>query len=298
MSQSTPSPKTGFQGCPVLGVGLGLRSPLLEETLAGTDKIDWVEIAPENYMGKGGAAVRNLKRAFEVYPIIPHGVTMSLGSTDPWDHEFLTELKKFFQWIDPPWFSDHLCYGGINGIYFNDLMPLVRTPEAVDHIVKRIRFIQETFERPYLIENVSYYLEQPENTMTEHDFLAEILEKSDCGLLLDVNNIYVNAQNYNRDPYVYLNRIPLERVVQIHVAGHNHFPEGIVDTHGDAVCDGVWELLDWVLRRCNPCGVMIERDQNFPPFAELEQELLKVRQIWENANPNLAVCSREELLCR
>jgi uncharacterized protein len=279
------SQTTGFQGCPILGVGLGLRGPLLEETLAATDTLDWVEVAPENYMGKGGVSWQNLERSLAMYPMISHGVTTSLGSVDPWDEDYLFQLKKLFQTMQPVWFSDHLCYGGINGSYFNDLIPLPRTQEAIDHTVKRIRFIKETFDRPFLIENISFYLEYPENELPEYAFLSEILEKSDCGLLLDVNNVYVNSLNYGWDAREFLQKIPLERVVQIHVAGHDSFPEGLVDTHGSAVCEGVWDLLEWTMQRCNPCGVMVERDQKFPPFEELLQEVVRIRGIWNATQP-------------
>jgi uncharacterized protein (UPF0276 family) len=273
----------GFKGCPILGVGMGLRRPILEETLTANDILNWVEIAPENFMGKGGQSAQMLEQAIEKYPIITHGVSMSLGSTDPWDETYLYQLKKLFQIIDPPWFSDHLCYSGIASSYFNDLIPLPRTREAIDHVVKRIQFVQETFERPYLIENISFYLNYPQNEadLSEENFLTEILERSDCGLLLDVNNIYVNALNHNWDPMDFLNKVPLERVVQIHVAGHDRFPEGIIDTHGSDVCEGVWDLLDWVLQRCKPCGVMLERDNNIPPFEELKPEILRIKALWE-----------------
>lgn len=288
----------GFQDCPVLGVGFGLRRPLLEETLAAKGLINWMEIIPENHMGKGGSSWDNLERSAELYPIVTHGVTMSLGSVDPWDEAYLTELKKLFTVIDAPWFSDHLCYGGIHGAYFNDLIPIPRTQEAVDHTIKRIKFIKETFERPYLIENISFYLEYTQNQMPDHEFMTRIAEGSDCGLLLDVNNIYVNSLNHHFDPVEdFLKHIPLERVVQIHVAGHTEFPDGIVDTHGEAVCDGVWDLLEWVMKRCNPCGVLLERDQNYPSFTEIKAELTRIQSIWNATQPLKLGLREEEARC-
>lgn len=280
------NPEKGFQDCPILGIGLGLRHPLLEETLAATEIIDWLEITPENYMGKGGRSRQIIEQAQELYPLVSHGVSMSIGSTDPWDEEYLTQLKKLFQKIDPPWFSDHLCYSGISGSYFNDLIPMPRTREAVAHTVKRIQQVKQTFDRPYLIENISYYVDYPQDDLPEYGFLSEIAEKSDCGLLLDVNNVFVNSQNQGFDPYKFLSNIPLERVVQIHIAGHTRYPEGIVDTHGDSVCDGVWELLEWVMKRANPCGILLERDLNLPPFEELRQELIKIRGIRDAVRAN------------
>jgi uncharacterized protein (UPF0276 family) len=264
-----------------LGVGLGLRGEIFEETLAASKQIDWLEITPENYMGRGGLAQERLTRAQSAYPLVSHGVTLSLGSVDPFDEAYLKQLELLFQQINPPWFSDHLCFSGVDGTYSNDLLPLPRTAEAVNHVVKRIRYIQDRFARPVLIENISYYLDYPGQEMSEAQFLSEILEQSDCGLLLDVNNVYVNAQNHHGDATEFLSALPLERVVQLHVAGHNHYPEGIIDTHGAAVCPEVWALLTWVLQRCKPLGVLLERDLDIPPFAELLDELQQIRAIWD-----------------
>ena len=272
---------TGFMGCPVLGVGLGLRQSLLKGIWAATDILDWLEITPENYMGKGGRSIQTLEQAQAVYPLVSHGVNLSIGGTDAWDEGYLDSLKQLFKTVQPPWFSDHLCFSTQGNNYFNDLIPLPRTKEAVQHVVKRIQFIQNTFEQPFLIENISYYVNAPNSELPEHGFLTDILEQSNCGLLLDVNNVYVNAQNHGWDAKTFLSQIPLERVVQIHVAGHKHYPEAIVDTHGSSVCDDVWELLAWVLERTKPCGVMLERDLNIPPFEELRPELLKIRELWD-----------------
>lgn len=276
--------KTGFQGCPILGVGLGLRSALLEETLAATDLLDWLEITPENYMGKGGKPLQNLMRAQALYPLVSHGVSLSIGGTDDWDPLYLKQLKELFELIKPPWFSDHLCFSGIDGMYFNDLIPLPRTTEAVNHVADRIRFLQDTFQIPVLIENVSFYMDYPANTLSDAEFHSAILEKANCGLLLDVNNIYVNSINHGWDALAYLDALPLGRVVQIHVAGHHEYPEGLIDTHGNAVKDDVWELLDQTLSRCRPCGVMLERDLYIPPFEELKPEILKIREFWQKHN--------------
>ena len=273
---------SGFQQCPYLGVGLGLRSELFAETLACPD-IDWLEIIPENFMGKGGSALEILDQAAQAFPLVSHGVNLSLGSVDPWDETYLNQLAELLERIQAPWFSDHLCFGHIDGRYFNDLMPLLRTRESVDHLVNRIRFIQSRFGRPFLIENISHYWEIPAHALSEADFLAEILEHSDCGLLLDINNIYVNALNHGTDPVTFLSRLPLERVVQIHIAGHHRYPHGVVDTHGSSVCEEVWQLLDYVLTQCRPRGIMLERDQYFPDFSEIRQELQQIRTIWERS---------------
>jgi hypothetical protein len=183
--------------------------------------------------------------------------------------------------VKPAWFSDHLCFSSIGGDYFNDLMPLPRTKETVRHMADRIRILQDTFQRPVLIENISQYIQCPEDEMPEHAFFGSIAETADCGLLLDVNNIYVNAVNHKLDAYEFLAGLPLERVVQIHVAGHHEFPEGLIDTHGAPVIDPVWNLLRSVLERSRPCGVMLERDTHLPPFEELIPELNMIRRIWQ-----------------
>ncbi|MBY0450916.1 MAG: DUF692 domain-containing protein [Cyanobacteria bacterium] len=281
-------------GCPTLGVGFGLRRPLFQETMAHTQLIDWLEITPENYMGKGGKALRQLEEAMSRFPLVSHGVSLSIGSTDPWDEQYLSQLERLFEHVNPPWFSDHLCFSGINWNYFNDLIPLLRTPDVVNHVVDRICFLQDRFQRPVLIENASFYLEYPENKLSDSEFHAQILEKADCGLLLDVNNVFVNSQNHGFDPIAYLNDLPLNRVVQIHTAGHHIYPEGRIDTHGNPVCAEVWDLLDYTLSVTRPCGVMLERDLYIPEFDELRPELEKIRTLWEKhyATEQKALVSR------
>lgn len=284
MSQSSAHPETatGFQNCPILGVGLGLRRPLLEATLSSVGKslIDWLEFTPENFMGRGGQSRHMLERAAEAYPLVSHGVSLSIGSLDAFNESYLRELAEIFAWTRPAWFSDHLCFSSINGQYFNDLLPLPRTRETVTHISDRVKQLQDRFEQPILIENISQYLNAPSDALTDADFITAILEEADCGLLLDVNNVYVNSQNHHFDPLDFLLNIPLQRVVQIHIAGHHEFPEGLIDTHGAPVIDPVWDLLRWVMQRSQPCGVMLERDTHLPPFEDLIPELEQIRKIW------------------
>ncbi len=277
----TEKNKTGFQGTPILGVGLGLRDSLLQETLDATDLLDWVEITPENYMGKGGLSRQRLEKAMAIYPLVSHGVSLSIGSTDPWDPLYIKQLKELFEVIKPAWFSDHLTFSGIDGLYFNDLIPMPRNQESVNHVADRVKYLQDTFQIPVLIENASFYLDYPSSDMTDEVYLAKILEQADCGLLLDVNNVFVNASNHSWNAKAYLDALPLERVVQIHTAGHTEYPEGLVDTHGAAVKETVWELLDYVLQRCQPSGVMLERDLNIPPFSELRPEIERIKSFWE-----------------
>jgi len=269
-----------FKNCPTLGVGLGLRTEIYEETLAARDLIDWVEITPENFMGRGGRALARLQEVKPIYPMVTHGVTMSIGSLDPLDEAYLEDLEALFTRINPPWFSDHLCFSGFGGTYSNDLLPLPFTQESIEQVVSRIQKLQDRFQRPFLLENISYYLHHPDHDMHETEFFNAILEKADCGLLLDVNNVYVNSQNHGSHAKTFIESLPLERVVQLHVAGHSHFPEGIVDTHGDTVCDDVWDLTRWVLERCKPAAVLLERDLDIPPFEELASELKLLRSLW------------------
>ncbi len=288
LSHANGNRATGFQSCPVLGVGLGLRRPLLEETLAAAHLIDWLEFTPENYMGRGGQALQVLKRASQQYPLVSHGVSLSIGSLDPISEAYQTDLQELFAWTQPAWFSDHLCFSSLDGHYFNDLMPLPRTLETVNHVAERVREFRERMQRPILIENISQYMNSPSDAMSDAAFISNILEQADCGLLLDVNNVYVNSVNHQFDPLLFLENIPLERVVQIHIAGHHEFPEGLVDTHGAPVIDPVWDLLRWTLQRCRPCGVMLERDTDIPEFHELVPELEKIRAIWqETGQPDI-----------
>jgi uncharacterized protein (UPF0276 family) len=279
---------TTKKNLPVLGVGLGLRRELAHETFNNADKIDWLELVPENYMDLGGMARERLEQANSAFPLVTHGVNLSIGSTDPLSETYLKSLKKLLDTIDAPWFSDHLCFTSIGGHYLHDLLPLPASKEAIQHVVKRIKIVQDYIERPLLLENISYYMNMPGSELTEVQFLSDVLEKADCGLLLDVNNVYVNSINHNFDPYKYLNALPIERTVQMHVAGHSHGEEMIIDTHGNPVIEPVFELLDYVLARVPVNAVMLERDQNYPEFSEILDELHQIRTIAANYQPRLA----------
>lgn len=277
---------------PVLGVGLGLRRELESETFANADKIDWLEIVPENYMDVGGRARARLESALKQFPVVTHGVNLSIGSTDELSKDYLKSLKGLLDFIDAPWFSDHLCFTSFGGAYMHDLLPLPQTKEAVRHIAERIKRVQDYIERPLILENISYYMELPHAEISEAQFLGEVLEKADCGLLLDVNNVYVNSINLNFDPYKYLAAIPLDRTVQMHVAGHSHGDEVIIDTHGAPVIEPVFDLLTYVLERVPVKAVMLERDQNYPPFEDILAELEEIRSIAANTQPALTLVSQ------
>lgn len=262
-----------------LGIGLGLRREMTTETFAHSSEIDFVEIAPENYMDTGGAARNRLERTLDQFPIITHGLNLSIGSSDDLNLDYLACLKKLLDEIDAPWWSDHLSFSSVDKVYLYDLLPLPFSKEAVNHVVERIKRVQDYIERPFLLENISFYMYMPGSQMPETEFISEICEKADCGLLLDVNNVIVNSINLKFDAEDFVSKLPLERVVQIHVAGHKRIGDYIIDTHGAKVIDPVFDLLDFVLKRTVVKGIMLERDQNFPDFQEILEELRRLREL-------------------
>lgn len=264
---------------PKLGIGLGLRRELAGLTFSNSASIDWLEIVPENYMDLGGACRERLEKASRQFPLISHGVNLSIGSTDDLNQEYLQSAKRLFDEFNIAWWSDHLCFSSVDRVYMHDLLPLPFTKEAIAHICERVKRVQDKVERPFLLENISYYMQMPCSEMNETDFISEILERSDCGLLLDVNNVFVNSINHNFDPFAYVDRLPLDRVVQIHVAGHKRIGDYIIDTHGSDVVEPVYKLLEYVLRRTSVQGILLERDQNFPQFSQLLAELDLIRAI-------------------
>ena len=273
---------------PVLGIGLGLRRELETETLENQDRIDWLEIVPENYMDIGGSARTRLQAALDEFPIVTHGVNLSIGSCDELNKEYLASLKRLLDFIDAPWFTDHLCFTSQDGVYMHDLLPVPQSKEAVKHVSERIKRVQDYIERPLLLENISYYMEVPGCEIPEAQFLSLVLETGDCGLLLDVNNVYVNSINLNFDPYKYLDSLPLDRIVHMHVAGHGHGEQAIIDTHGAPVIEPVYDLLEYVLKKVPVNAVMLERDQNFPQFEEILAELDEIRAIADQVQPALS----------
>ncbi len=264
---------------PDLGIGLGLRRELAEETLASSAAIDWLELVPENYMAIGGRARARLDEAKAKFPLVTHGVNLSIGASDPLNRDYLKDLERLLSFIDAPWWSDHFCYTTAGGAYMHDLLPVPLNMEAAKNMAKRAKSAQSYIGRPMLLENISYYMTMPGSTMDEADFLSEVMERADIGLLLDVNNVYVNSINHNFDPYAYLARLPLERVVQIHIAGHSRTDDMIIDTHGAAIIEPVFELLDYVLKRTEVKAILLERDQNYPEFSEILAELKQIRNI-------------------
>jgi hypothetical protein len=272
---------------PNLGIGLGLRRELADQIFASSASIDWLELVPENYMNLGGHARSRLDEAKNKFPLVTHGVNLSIGSTDELNTEYLSSLCQLLNYIDAPWWSDHLCFTSVSGSYMHDLLPLPLSAEAVKHVAKRAKEAQSIVGRPLLLENISYYMTMPDSHLLETDFICQILEGADCGLLLDVNNVYVNSVNLNFDPYKFIDQLPLDRVVQIHIAGHSRSDELLIDTHGAAVIEPVFQLLEYVLKRTEVKAILLERDQNYPDFTELLNELEAVRKIAKRVQPGL-----------
>ena len=268
---------------PKLGVGIGLRRELAEEMFTATDKIDFLEIIPEQYMRKGGEGKELLDRATSLYTAVSHGVNLSLGSSDPLDEEYLKALKQFVSEIRAPWFSDHICFASLGEVYLHELLPVPFCKEALAHMVARIKRVKEYIEIPFLVENTTYYMKVPGSTMSESQFISELIEQADCGLLLDVNNVYVNSINHGLDPYEFLDQIPIERTVQVHMAGHKERKDIVLDTHGAPIAQPVYDLLQYALTKTIVHGVTIERDQNIPEFEELAGEIAAIKAICASA---------------
>ena len=274
-------------GYPDLGFGIGLRTVHFSHILKNHPKIDWFEILSENFMDTGGRPLYVLDQIAERYPVVLHGVSMSVGSTDPLDYKFLEKLKALAKRTDAHWVSDHLCWTGVSGLNLHDLLPMPYNDESLRHTVDRVRKIQEILERPIVLENPSTYLEFAHSNWTEWDFLATLAEEADCGILLDVNNIYVSAFNHSFDPKKYIDRIPADRVVQNHLAGHVNHGTHIIDTHSDHVIDEVWELYRYAFQRTGGVATLLEWDQDIPTFDVVHAEALKARK-WRETRTSYA----------
>jgi uncharacterized protein len=268
---------------PSLGFGLGLRVDHYEAILADNPPVDWFEALTENYLVPGGKPLDYLMRIRERYPMVLHGVSLSIGSTQTLDRNYLAQLKALAARVEPHWISDHLCWTGIAGRNMHDLLPLPYTEEALSNVVERVQVVQDVLGRRLLLENVSSYVTYRDSQVTEWEFLREIAQRADCLLLLDVNNIYVSSVNHEFNPLDYLNAIPVDRVQQIHLAGHENHGDYLIDTHDHPVPDPVWELYDAAVRRFGNVSTMIERDANIPPLEELCSELDAARQLAERA---------------
>jgi uncharacterized protein len=271
-------PANRFNGYTDYGVGIGLRVPHYDHILSKKPVVDWFEIISENYMVDGGRPLKILDQILDQYRVVQHGVSMYFGSVQPLNRDHLKRIKELMKRTKTPWLSDHLCWGSVDGRYTHDLLPLPFTFEAIRTTAERVRMVQDYLEIPIAVENVSSYAEYHESQMTEWEFLSEVVHAADCGILLDVNNIYVSSQNHDFDPAEYVNSIPAERVAQIHIAGHSKFEKYILDTHDHPVLDPVWKLYARAIERCGPTATLLEWDDNIPSFEEVHAEALKANR--------------------
>ena len=271
-------PANRFNGFTDYGVGIGLRIPHYQHIFSEKPTVDWFEIISENYIVDGGRPMQVLDQILDRYKVVQHGVSMYLGSSQGLNREHLKRVKTLARRTNTPWLSDHLCWGSVDGTYSHDLLPMPYTFEAARITAENIRHAQDFIELPIVVENVSSYAEFHDSQMTEWEFLNEVVEAADCGILLDVNNIYVSSQNHDFDPFEYLNSIPAERVAQIHIAGHSRYEKYILDTHDHAVIDPVWQLYARAIQRCGPTATLLEWDDKIPSFDEVHAEALKANR--------------------
>jgi uncharacterized protein len=271
-------PANRFNGFTDYGVGVGLRIPHYDHILERKPVVGWFEIISENYMVEGGQALSILDRILEQYRVVQHGVSMYFGSAGPLDREHLRRLKKLVRRTRTAWLTDHLCWGSVDGTYTHDLLPMPYTFEAARITAAKIRQARDFLETPIAVENVSSYAEFHVSEMTEWEFLNEVVEQADCGILLDVNNIYVSSRNHGFDPREYVDSIPPERVAQIHIAGHSKFRKYILDTHDHPVIDPVWRLYEHAIARTGPAATLLEWDDRIPSFERVHAEALKAEK--------------------
>jgi uncharacterized protein (UPF0276 family) len=265
-------------GHPNLGLGVGLRTVHFPYILRNHPPVDWFEIISENFMDSGGRPRYVLEQIAERYPVVMHGVSLSIGSTDPLNFDYLGRLKKLANAINARWVSDHLCWTGVAGLNAHDLLPIPLNEHTLAHVVQRIRTVQDFLERPLVLENPSTYVTFTASTMTEWEFLGRMAHEADCGLLLDVNNVYVSSVNHDFDPAEYIRSVPHERVVQFHLAGHAHCKTHIIDTHDNHVIDPVWELYRLAHQLTGGAATLLEWDARIPEFPVVHAEVLKARR--------------------
>jgi uncharacterized protein (UPF0276 family) len=264
---------------PYLGFGLGLRPQHYQDILEGAPNVDWFEVISENYMVPGGKPLKMLDRIRERYPIVMHGVSLSIASTAPINEYYLRDLKALAKRSEPRFISDHLCWTGVHGVNLHDLLPVPYTEEALDHVVSRVHRVQDFLGQAIALENVSSYVQFSHSEMSEWEFISELTKRTGCWLVFDVNNVFVSAFNHEFDAHAFIAGVPKERIVQFHLAGHEHNMSHIVDTHDALICDEVWELYRTALRHFGPVSAIIERDDHIPPLAELVAELDQARAV-------------------
>lgn len=263
---------------PNLGIGIGLRIPHYDAIFSDKPDIDWFEIISENFMVEGGKPIETLEHILDNYTVVQHGVSLAIGSPNPLDFDYLSKLKALTRKTKTPWFSDHLCWGRLPGAHYHDLLPLPYTKEVINYVVERARIVQDYLELPFALENLSSYVAYNIDEMPEWEFYASIVEKADIYMMLDVNNIYVSSRNHDFSPMDYVKQMPMERVIQIHLAGHRDHGDYVLDTHDNYVRDEVWKLYGEVYPRTGGVSTLLEWDDNFIPFRETWDEALKAKK--------------------
>ncbi|AUO26437.1 DUF692 domain-containing protein [Pseudomonas sp. D8002] len=276
---------------PSLGYGLGLRSEYYQQILEQSPAVDWFEVISENYLVQGGKALYYLDAIAERYPLVMHGVSLSIGGPHALDTDYLKQLKQLSERIRPAWISDHLCWSRGNAHQLHDLLPLPYTEESLYHVAARVRQVQDVLQRPFVLENVSSYVRSKADEFTEWEFLNALTHLTGCQLLLDVNNVYVSSRNHGFDAWEFIRNLPPESIRQLHLAGHMDYGDYVIDTHDHPVCDPVWALYQRTLEHLGPVSTLLERDDHFPPFQELLDELNKARELGASALDRRALCA-------
>jgi uncharacterized protein len=292
-------PASDFESLPSLGAGIGLRKEHFGEFKKTSLPVQWLEIVPENFMNFGGYSQAILDLCAGRWPIISHGVNLSIGSVDPLNEEYVDRLKTVLERTRAAWYSDHLCFTSVGGEYFHDLLPMPFSHEAADHVITRVKQLKKKIGLPFLLENPSYYVQMPGAQMSEAEFFTKVLEAADCGMLLDVNNVYVNSRNHGFDAKAFIRQLPLHRVAQIHMAGHKDCGDVIIDTHEGPIISPVWDLYRFTMETIGrPVSTLIEWDTNIPPLAQVVEEALKAQKIMESLGLAKSVPPVDKPACR
>jgi uncharacterized protein (UPF0276 family) len=276
---------------PFLGYGLGLRSAYYQQILEQSPDVDWFEVVSENFMVQGGKALYYLDAIAERYPLVMHGVSLSIGGPHALDPDYLQQLRKLADRVQPAWISDHLCWSRGNAHQLHDLLPLPYTEESLEYIAGRVAQVQDVLQRPLVLENVSSYVRAASDDFSEWEFLAALSHASGCELLLDVNNVYVSSRNHGFDAWTFIQSLPADKVRQLHLAGHSDYGDYVIDTHDHPVSDPVWALYQRTLEHFGPVATLLERDDHFPPFEELLDELQKARELGEKVLAGRQQCA-------
>lgn len=276
-----------FPAVPNLGIGIGLRIPHYGDIFEKQPNIDWFEIISENFMVDGGKPLDHLYRILERYPVVQHGVSLAIGSPDPIDFNYLKKLKELTKITKTPWVSDHLCWGRLPGAHYHDLLPLPYTKEVINYVAERAKIVQDYLELPFALENLSSYVAYNRDEMPEWDFYTAVVEKANIGMMLDVNNIYVSSRNHGFNPKDYYENIPLERVIQIHLAGHTDYEAYVLDTHDDYVRDEVWQIYAEVYPKTRGVSTLLEWDDKFLSFQQTWDEALKAKKFQQKLDEKI-----------